>query len=180
MTRQATLAAIDALLARAGEVDYGEQVTMLEHSIQCALFAQRDGAAETLVAAALLHDIGSFVSGAGGAYGEYAHDRSGGEWLAQRFAPAVSEPVRLHVAAKRYLCAVEPEYWRALSPASVHTLGHQGGPMQPHEVRAFEREPYFEDAVRLRRWDDEGKVAGMTVPPVSSFHPLLRRVLGPD
>lgn len=177
MTPQATLDAIDALLARAGEVDYGEQVTMLEHSIQCALFAQRDGAPDALVAAALLHDIGSFVSSPDGAFGEYAHDRTGGAWLAQRFAPAVSEPVRLHVAAKRYLCGIEPEYRRELSPASLHTLGHQGGPMQAHEARAFEREPFFDDAVRLRRWDDAGKLAGMTVPPAHSFHALLRRVL---
>jgi len=177
MNWQATLDAIETLLARAAQVSYGEQVSMLEHSVQCAMFAQRDGASDALVAAALLHDIGSFVSSPDGAYGEYAHDRSGGAWLAQRFPPAVSEPVRLHVAAKRYLCCVQPDYAHRLSPASLHTLAHQGGPMREHEARAFEREAYFADAVRLRRWDDEGKVAGMPVPSSSSFHALLRRVL---
>lgn len=177
MSWQATLDAIDMLLARAAQVSYGEQVSMLEHSIQCALFAQRDGADDALVAAALLHDIGSFVSTPDGAYGEYAHDRSGGAWLARRFPLAVSEPVRLHVAAKRYLCHVQPEYFDLLSPASVHTLAIQGGRMNDQQARRFERKPFFADAVRLRRWDDAGKVAGMAVPAASSFHALLRRVL---
>ena len=141
------------------------------------MFARRDGADDALVAASLLHDIGTFVSTSDGDYGEYAHDRSGGEWLAQHFPPAVSEPVRLHVAAKRYLCATRPGYEDRLSPASVHTLAHQGGPMNESERAAFEAEPYFQDALRLREWDDEGKVPVLEVPAVSSFRALLRSQL---
>ena len=177
MDIERTLDEIETLLARASKVSYGESVTMLEHSIQTALLARRAGADDALVAAALLHDIGTFVSAPDGAYGEYAHDRSGGAWLAQRFPPAVSEPVRLHVAAKRYLCATRPGYLELLSPASTHTLAHQGGPMDEGAARAFEREAFYNDALRLRTWDDEGKVPGMDVPSAASFRGLLRSLL---
>jgi gamma-butyrobetaine dioxygenase len=177
MSSESTLDEVEELLARAAQVTYGERVTMLEHSIQTALLARSAGARDALVAAALLHDIGTFVSAADGSYGEYAHDRSGGEWLARRFPPAVSEPVRLHVAAKRYLCATRPGYSDRLSPASVHTLAHQGGPMNEEEARAFEREAFFDDALRLREWDDQGKTPGMRVPTAASFRGLLHSLL---
>jgi gamma-butyrobetaine dioxygenase len=93
--------------------------------------------------------------------------------LARWFGPEVTEPVRLHVAAKRYLCAVEPGYLAALSPASVHSLGLQGGPMTDAEARAFESNPYYRDAVRLRRWDDEAKVVGLAVPGIEHYRDRL-------
>jgi len=168
------VAVIERLMARAGEVDYGEGVSMLAHMLQVATLARADGADDALVAASLLHDIGTFVSVSDGEYGEYRHDRSGGAWLAPRFGAAVSEPVRLHVEAKRYLCAVEPGYHDRLSPASAHTLSHQGGPMSATERAAFESEPWSRDALRLRHWDDAGKVPGLEVPPLSAYRCLLR------
>ena len=150
---------------------------MLEHSIQTALLARGAGASDAQIAAALLHDIGTFVSTADGCFGEYAHDRSGGEWLAQHFPRAVSEPVRLHVAAKRYLCATRPGYLELLSSASTHTLAHQGGPMDDSTARAFERETFFNDALALREWDDQGKTPGMEVPAAAAFRGLLGSLL---
>jgi predicted HD phosphohydrolase len=87
--------------------------------------------------------------------------------------------VRLHVAAKRYLCAADADYMRQLSRASVHTLGLQGGPMSPGEARAFEREPRYLEAVRVRRWDDQGKVAGLKTPPLEAYLQMLSAAARP-
>jgi gamma-butyrobetaine dioxygenase len=101
------------------------------------------------------------------------HEEIGGHWLAARLGPEVAEPVRLHVPAKRYLCATDPTYFAQLSPASVLTLKLQGGPMSPGEVAAFETERYFREAVRVRKWDDRGKVAGMTTPSLADYRALI-------
>ena len=75
--------------------------------------------------------------------------------------------------AKRYLCAMEPAYLAALSPASALSLGLQGGPCTPDEVAAFERNPFADEAVRLRRWDDVGKIEGLDTPPLAHYRPAL-------
>jgi gamma-butyrobetaine dioxygenase len=160
---------IEALFARYGGESYGEGVTQLEHALQTAALAAAEGAEDSLVVAALLHDIGHFLQPTDDSYGYHKHDRSGGDWLARRFGPAVSEPVRLHVAAKRYLCAAEADYFGRLSAASVHSLGKQGGPMSAPEVAAFAALPHAGAAVRLRRWDDGGKVDGLHVPNLASY-----------
>jgi len=160
---------IEALFARHGGESYGEGVTMLQHSLQTAALAQAEGADDALVVAALLHDVGHFLQPTDDSYGYHKHDRSGGEWLAQRFGPAVSEPVRLHVAAKRYLCVTEADYLGKLSAASVHSLGKQGGPMSAEEATAFAALPHAKAAARLRRWDDGGKVDGLHVPDLMSY-----------
>lgn len=164
---------LEALFAAHGDEAYGEDVTQLQHMLQCAACAVCEKASDSLVAAALLHDVGHLIEEADDAFGYHKHDRSGAAYLSQRFGPEVSEPVRLHVAAKRYLCAVEPEYFDCLSPASVHSLSKQGGPMSAEEVAAFERNPQHGDAVRLRRWDDLGKVEGLKVEGLESYRPLL-------
>src|SRR6202042_1447751 len=119
-------------------------------------------------AAALLHDVGHFtgaISGADLMRGtDNKHSDTGAAWLARWFGPAVTEPVRLHVAAKRYLCAVEPGYADTLSPASVYTLSVQGGPMSEAEAAAFAAGPYAAGAVAVRRWDDAAKDPGADVP----------------
>jgi len=161
---------IEALFApRHGGESYGEGVTMLQHSLQTAARAQAESADDSLVIAALLHDIGHFLQPTDDSYGYHKHDRSGGEWLAKRFGPAISEPVRLHVAAKRYLCATEADYFGKLSAASVHSLGKQGGPMSTAEAAAFAALPHAKAAARLRRWDDGGKVDGLHVPDLMSY-----------
>jgi len=155
----------------------GEPISITDHMLQTAGAAERDAAAPALVAAALLHDVAYLLRRPAGDAADPdldgRHAEIGFAFLSRRFAPAVAGPVRLHVAAKRYLCAVEPAYRAALSPASVRTLEIQGGPLGPAEVRAFEAAPYARDAVRLRRWDDAGKVAGAPTPDLEHFRPIL-------
>ncbi len=168
---------IEALFARHGGESYGEGVTMLQHALQTAALADAEGADDSLVIAALLHDVGHFLQPTDDSYGYHKHDRSGGEWLAQRFGPAVSEPVRLHVAAKRYLCATEADYYGKLSAASVHSLGKQGGPMSATEAAAFAASPHAEAAMRLRRWDDGGKLRGLHAPNLPNYRERLARLV---
>lgn len=164
---------IEALFAARGQETYGEGVTIAEHCLQTAALARAAGADDALVVAALLHDIGYFLEPHRRGTGDHRHDRSGGGWLAARFPAAVSEPVRLHIAAKRYLCAVERNYFGLLSAASKHTLARQGGPMSAAEAAEFARHPFLDRAVRLRRWDDRGKVAGAEVAPLGSYREAI-------
>jgi gamma-butyrobetaine dioxygenase len=169
---------IAGLFASEGAADYlGEPVTQAEHMLQAAALAERAGAAPALVAAALLHDVGHFtgtVTGHDLMRGtDNRHSEQGASWLAQWFGPEVTEPVRLHVDAKRYLCAVEPGYLDLLSPASVYTLGVQGGPMRPAEAAAFEASAYAQHACQVRRWDDEAKDPAVAAPPFEHFAELL-------
>jgi len=154
--------------------DYlGEDVSMAQHMLQAAGLARAAGAEAHLVVAALVHDIGHFTGVISGrelmAGKENHHDDAGADWLTGWFGPEVTEPVRLHVAAKRYLCAVDPAYIGELSDASVYTLGLQGGPMSSAEQKAFEGSPYFSDAVALRRWDDMAKDANAPTPAFDEF-----------
>ena len=166
--------------ARGAAAYFGERVSMTEHGLQAAHFAQVQGAPEPLIVAALLHDIGHLLESVPDALEEWTqdahHEVIGACWLARYFPLTVSEPVRLHVPAKRYLCATESAYFAQLSSASVHTLGLQGGPMSPDEARQFEAGPYHQDAVRVRRWDDQGKVAGLRTPELSSYRAMIERV----
>jgi phosphonate degradation associated HDIG domain protein len=159
----------------------GEPVTLTEHMLQSALAAQEDGAGDTLVAAALLHDYGHLIHDLPEDSAEHGidthHEDVGYEFLARHFPPAVVDPIRLHVAAKRYLCATRPDYFEELSDASLHSLELQGGPFDEHEVRDFESLPHWRDAVRLRHYDDVGKDPGRTLPDVESFRALLESVL---
>ncbi len=171
------LEAIHAAFARRGNDNYGEGVSQLEHALQCAAFAERDGATGALVAATLLHDIGHLLHDLPQDVAEQGidtqHESTGSAWLSQHFGPEVSEPVRLHVAAKRYLAAHEPGYFDLLSDASKLSLSLQGGPMSPQEAAQFERGPFFADAVRLRRWDEEGKIVGYQGPSPEHFDPVI-------
>ncbi len=156
---------------------FGERVSMLEHGLQAAHFARVMGAPDTLVIAALLHDVGHLLETVPDAIEDWIsdahHEVTGARWLAQRFAPAVSEPVRLHVPAKRYLCATDADYFAQLSSASVHTLKLQGGPMLAAEISQFEAEPYHREAVVVRRCDDQGKVAGLKTPVLEDYRVLI-------
>ncbi len=141
----------------------------------------RSGQAPELIAAALLHDVGHLLHGLpedAAAHGiDGRHEQAGAAWLRRYFRPAVVDPVRLHVAAKRYLCAVEPDYHAGLSEASQGSLRLQGGPMNPDEVRRFEQEPWFRCAVALRRWDDAAKVPGLVVPGLDHYWPCMEAAL---
>jgi gamma-butyrobetaine dioxygenase len=171
--------AIAALFASEGADDYlGESVSQAAHMLQAAALAERAGAAQPLIAAALLHDVGHFAGAVTGhdlmRGTDNRHGERGAAWLGQWFGAEVTEPVRLHVDAKRYLCAVEPGYLDKLSPASVYTLGVQGGPMEADEQAVFEASPYAEDACQVRRWDDQAKDPEVTAPPLERFAPILR------
>jgi [1-hydroxy-2-(trimethylamino)ethyl]phosphonate dioxygenase len=162
---------------------FGERVSMSEHALQAAFFSQQDGAPPALVVAALLHDIGHLLAELPDNIADWRtdvrHEELGSQWLAKRFGADIFEPVRLHVPAKRYLCATAAEYFAKLSSASVHTLELQGGPMSPSEITMFEREPFFRQAVRVRQWDDQGKIAGLTTPGFSSYGALIEGLLTP-
>lgn len=173
---------IAALFAGEGGAEYlGEPVTQAQHMFQAAALAEREGASPALVAAALLHDVGHFTGAVHGrdlmAGHDNRHSHQGADWLATWFGPEVTEPVRLHVAAKRYLCAVEPGYFDKLSEASVYTLSVQGGPMSAEEVAAFEADPYSADAVRLRRWDEAAKEPDADDPGFDHYRELLTKLV---
>jgi phosphonate degradation associated HDIG domain protein len=184
------LAQIEALFAEQGERLYDDRrregVTALQHALQCAQLAEWAHADPPLIAAALLHDIGHFLS-PGREIDDLddAHEVWGLEMLAQGFGADVLEPIRLHVQAKRYLVAVDAGYVSKLSAASVHSLTLQGGPMTSAEMQAFALSPHAAQALQLRRWDDVAKEPGRTTPPLGYFLALLddvrqRAVIDPN
>jgi phosphonate degradation associated HDIG domain protein len=176
---------IDEIFARfreAGDAMYlGEPVTVTGHMLQSAACAEHDGAPPELVAAALLHDYGHLVHDLPEDSAEHGldtqHEEVGFDFLRRSFPPEVTEPIRLHVAAKRYLVAVDPAYRDTLSPASLHSLELQGGPMSQSEIDAFEGAPHAAAACRLRRYDDAGKDPTAATPELESYRGLLQALL---
>jgi gamma-butyrobetaine dioxygenase len=162
-----------------GPQRYDEDVSQLDHALQCAALARAEGAPDPLVAAALLHDVGHLLElrDGGRADGridvDLGHERRGARWLAPVFPPSVTGPIALHVAAKRYRCAVDPAYHHGLSAGSAASLVRQGGPMSPEEAARFASRPGAADAVRLRGWDDQGKVEDLDVAPLAAYRDLL-------
>jgi phosphonate degradation associated HDIG domain protein len=171
----------DIFMRRGAESYLGEAVTMSEHMLQGAQLAEQSGADEELVAAALLHDIGHYTNEFGEDYIDRGvdnlHDEAGARVLEGFFPPRVVACVRLHVAAKRYLCATDPAYFGKLSAASIATLKLQGGPMSLEEIEKFRKHPFHKEAIRVRLWDESGKVSGMVTPPFDYYAPLLQRVI---
>jgi phosphonate degradation associated HDIG domain protein len=170
---------IFALFAERGaDCYFGESVSTTQHCLQAALFAEQAGASPALVLAALLHDIGHLIDAAPNDLAEWStdahHEEVGGRWLAQRFGPEVSEPVRLHVPAKRFLCATDAGYFSKLSMASGLTLKLQGGPMSSAEAADFATQPFHRDAIRVRHWDDAGKVADLATRSLDDYGGLIR------
>jgi [1-hydroxy-2-(trimethylamino)ethyl]phosphonate dioxygenase len=170
-----------SIYQRCGAAAYfGEAVSMSEHGLQAAHFARADGASDALVIAALLHDIGHLIQSVPDDVADWHsdahHELAGSRWLSRRFGPGVCEPVRLHVPAKRFLCATEPAYFQRLSAASVLTLKLQGGPMSSAEIAGFQAEPYHREAIAVRRWDDRGKIAGLATPDFVQYRALIERV----
>lgn len=167
------------LLAAHGQRSYGESVTQLEHALQCAALARRNRADDELVLAALLHDIGHLAVASEDA--ETLHHGHHGAGLLRPYVPQrVAWLIEHHVVAKRYLWTVDPRYAARLSPMSVRSLARQGAALPIEHRLALETRPWFADALRIRRWDDEAKVPGAVVPPLDDYRSLLERWLGPQ
>lgn len=171
---------IFALIESKGTAWYGrEPITLLQHSLQTAGLAELDGATPSLVAAALLHDLGHILNKdvrrtGEGQVRDDRHEYIAGGYLERMFGAAVAEPIRLHVEAKRFLCATVPGYGQGLSQASVRSMELQGGVFSPADAAKFLDRPYAHDAVRLRRWDDEAKDPEAKTKSLSDYAPLLR------
>jgi 2-amino-1-hydroxyethylphosphonate dioxygenase (glycine-forming) len=172
----------ELLEASAKQPYIGEPISQLEHALQTAMLAERSGASDALIAAALLHDVGHLCDAAAPAMpglGVAHHESVGAEWLrALGFPDDVVTLVEDHVRAKRYLVATQPAYRNQLSPASIATLALQGGPMSAAEALAFENERGMRDALKLRAWDEQAKVIGARLPPLTKYGAMLERLLG--
>jgi phosphonate degradation associated HDIG domain protein len=187
MTREEPIDFVIRLFKERGDGAYlGEPVSQTEHALQTAWAAEQAGAGSALIAAALLHDIGHLLhdlpedcalTGI-----DDAHEVCGANWLAHYFGPEVADPVRLHVSAKRFLCATDPAYTGLLSEASRRSLHLQGGPFMPDEAAQFRKRPHAEAAVTLRRLDEQAKVPGLPTPSLEHFRPYLEatRAARPD
>lgn len=165
-----------------GDSGYGkEAVSQLEHALQSAYAAEQANASPELIAACLLHDVGHLLhdlpEDAPDQGIDDEHEQLGAAWLVEHFVPEVVEPIRLHVAAKRYLCAVDPAYFSKLSPPSIQSLELQGGPMTKTQAAHFELHPHFEAAIKLRRIDDVAKIPQLSTPPLSHFAKHLSQSL---
>jgi len=170
-----TLERIEALFAGYGAAYYGgEAISQTEHALQCALLAEQAGEPEALIVAALLHDVGHLML-AESSTTDMRHQEAGADALAALFGADVTEPVRLHVPAKRYLCASDPVYHASLSSASQHSLALQGGPFDAAQAAAFGAGPYAQAATRLRRYDDLAKVVGLATPPLAHYLAMAAR-----
>lgn len=165
-----------------GQHRYGlSDINQIQHGLQAAWLAERAGDPPSLIAAALMHDIGHMLHNLGENPAEAGiddrHEDVGHAFLVAHFGPEVSEPVRLHVAAKRYLCGKEADYFAKLSKDSVLSLSLQGGPMSAAEIVDFESLPHWQAAVRLRRYDEGAKVKGLETPALAHFMPYVAQVL---
>lgn len=182
-----TLADIEALFAAKGDRVYaGEPVTQLQHALQSGHLAEQDGADDALVVAAFLHDLGHLINDQGETPTlrgiDDRHEYVALPFLRDLFGPEVLQPIRLHVDAKRYLCVrgdgtvTGAEYWAALSVDSRRSLELQGGIFSEHEAEGFRAQPFAEEGVRVRLWDDRAKMAGASTPPLSHYMALARRI----
>jgi phosphonate degradation associated HDIG domain protein len=178
---------IEQLFAAKGDRMYaGEPVTQLQHALQSGQLAERAGASDELVVAAFLHDLGHLINDQGETPTlrgvDDRHEYVALPFLRDLFGPAVLQPIRLHVDAKRYLCArgdghvSGAEYWAALSADSKRSLELQGGIFVEAEAAAFIAQPYASDGVRLRLWDDAAKLSDAATPPLAHYLALAARV----
>lgn len=171
----------DIFSRRGAESYLGEEVSMAQHMLQTAQEAELARAGPELIVAALLHDIGHYANEIPDSVlmkgTDNYHEEAGANFLADYFSLSVTEPIRQHVAAKRYLCATDPEYFSRLSEASVYTLGVQGGPMSPDEVEEFERTPFLESCIKVRKWDEAGKDPNKKHPDFSYYQGLVQSMI---
>lgn len=173
---------VELFEARGNELYGGEAVSQTEHALQAALAAEKEGAGAELITAALLHDLGHLLHNLPEDCAEQGiddrHEDLAYRWLTRYFGPAVTEPIRLHVAAKRYLCAVKPGYHDELSDASKLSLSIQGGPFSPTEVAEFDKNPFCDPAIRVRYWDDIAKIKDLPTPDLQYYRRFMEEAAG--
>lgn len=179
---QNSLTSILDILSTKGGGQYGQEaVSQLEHALQCAALAEATNRSDEMIAACLLHDFGHLVHNLGEDVAvrglDDRHEHRAIPFLQGLFKPAVTEPIRLHVEAKRYLCAVDPTYWASLSPASQRSLELQGGVFSVEAAEDFIQQPYATDAVQLRIWDDRAKFYNLETPTLEHFTSVLQRCM---
>jgi [1-hydroxy-2-(trimethylamino)ethyl]phosphonate dioxygenase len=179
------MSAVDGIFAvyldKGSKAYGGERVNQLEHALQTAMLAEQSGADAALIVASLLHDYGHLIHDLGEGVAKRGiddrHEISGAEKLSAFFGDAVAMPIKLHVEAKRYLCATDPDYMKLLSPGSIRSLSLQGGPFAPAEAGAFMKRPFADCAARLRRWDESAKKFGQQTPSLEHFRPYAEACL---
>ncbi len=180
ITVPTTLDELFALYEDHGHRRYGEDVTGLDHALQCAQLAVDDGASRELIAAALFHDVGWFLTDEG--QGDDVvpvngdHAALGARILTPLLGPTVAQPVALHVLAKRWRCTIDPDYFDELSEASQITFIAQGGSLNTDERARFEAHPGFVTAMALRSWDDRAKVPGLEVPALEHYRSMAEEI----
>ncbi len=182
LTPDNIVAFLGDIFERCGDTEYlGEPVTMAQHMLQGATIAEQNGMDDEIIVGALLHDIGHFTS----EFGTFSmddtkdryHEEAGARVLAEFFPAVITDCVRYHVAAKRYLCATKPEYLDRLSEASVHSLNLQGGPMGADEVAQFKQNPNLQKIIQVRYLDDAGKRSDMETPDFWHFAPRVQAIV---
>ena len=173
---------IGSIFEKRGDEEYlGEPVTMGQHMLQEATMAEQSRGPDEIIIGTLLHDIGHFISEFGtfsmeDTEGRY-HEDAGAAVLEQFFPKIITDCCRHHVAAKRYLCATDPEYFQKLSTASIHSLNLQGGPMSEAELKDFEKNPNLKKILKVRLYDDAGKIPDMITPSFWHFAPLVQKMV---
>jgi phosphonate degradation associated HDIG domain protein len=178
---QYSLRSLLDLYRQRGQAQYGgEAVSQLDHALQCATLAEEAGHPAEMVAACLFHDLGHLIHHLGNyptrRVIDDRHELTAIPVLERIFPTSVTVPIQLHVAAKRYLCAVDEKYWGSLSPASKRSLKLQGGAFSSVAAKTFIRQPYAEEAIQLRRWDDLAKVPDLNTPNLEHFVPILQAI----
>ena len=173
---------IGSIFEKRGDEEYlGEPVTMGQHMLQGATMAEQSREPDEIIIGTLLHDIGHFTSEFGTFSMEDTEDRyhedAGAAVLEQFFPRVITDCCRHHVAAKRYLCATDPEYYQKLSTASIHSLNLQGGPMSEAELKDFEKNPNLKKILKVRLYDDAGKIPDMITPSFWHFAPLVQKMV---
>ena len=174
---------IKCIFVERGSEQYGtEAVTQLQHALQSGLLAEESGAPETMVIAALMHDIGHIFNESPLPEScednlDDKHEFVANAWIKEQFGPVVADPIRLHVIAKRYLCTKYPNYESQLSPTSLKSYHDQGGPMSSEEMTQFESESFYREALELRKWDDLAKARDKVTPTFNHFIPALKSCL---
>ena len=182
LSQETIVAFLAEVFEQQGSREYmGEPVTIAQHMLQAATIAEQNEQEEAIIVAALLHDIGHFTSELGIFTMEDSedrhHDEAGARTLAPFFPPLVTDCVRNHVAAKRYLCATRPDYRARLSVASQHSLQLQGGAMTEAEVAAFEKQPHLKEILQVRYLDEAAKRPDLATPDFAHFAPMLQRLV---